>query len=242
MATSPDPQDPHTQCAPTSQGRRPPVPRRPTLLLGAVLCATLFTLLTWQIAADGPLRRLDERLGRALIDGPLPDGVAELLADLGNTAVALPVLAAVIAGTAWRARGSGAYRWWLPPLLAALAMAAVPALVVPLKAAVDRPGPPGADGTGYYPSGHTATATVAYGAAVLLLLPHLSRLRRALPLACVLLNAGVGLGLVVRGYHWPADVVGSWLLCGVLLQALVLVRLSALSRSTRRSSSRTPGC
>ncbi|MEV0444770.1 phosphatase PAP2 family protein [Streptomyces spectabilis] len=228
--------DPHHQCAPTSQGNRPPVPGRPTVhLVLLAVGALLFALLTWQIAADGPVRRLDERLGRALSGALLPRPLAEFFADLGNMAVALPVLAAALAYTAWRGRRAGTHRWWLPPLLAALAMAAVPALVVPLKAAVDRGAPPGMDGTGYYPSGHTATATVAYGAATLLLLPCL-RAPRALTAVCVLVNLAVGLGLVVRGYHWPADVVASWLLCGGLLGVM------SLGRSTRRSSSRTPGC
>ncbi|MEU6125657.1 phosphatase PAP2 family protein [Streptomyces sp. NPDC047123] len=189
------------------------------------VCALLFALLTWGVVADGPLRRADERAGRALTGSRLPDAAAEFLADLGNTTVAVPVLFAVLAYTAWRAHRAGAFRWWLPPVAAALAMAAVPALVVPLKAAVDRTGPPGMDGSGYYPSGHTATATVAYGAAVLLVLPLLRGAygRRELVIGCVLLNVGVGLGLTRRGYHWPADVVASWLLCGMLLQVMVLV-------------------
>ena len=38
--------------------------------------------------------------------------------------------------------------------------------------------------------------------------------------ACAVVNAGVGFGLVRRGYHWPLDVVGSWCLCAVLLTLL----------------------
>ncbi|OMI40618.1 integral membrane protein [Streptomyces sparsogenes DSM 40356] len=103
------------------------------------------------MAAHGPLRPLDERLDRALTapSGPgatlLPSSAAEFFADLGNMTVALPVLAAVVGWVAWRERGAGATaaRRWLPPLAAAVAMAAVPALVAPAKALVDRPGPPG---------------------------------------------------------------------------------------------------
>ncbi|MBM7171251.1 phosphatase PAP2 family protein [Streptomyces sp. G44] len=78
---------------------------------------------------------------------------------------------------------------------------------------------------GFYPSGHAATAAVAYGAAVLLVLPLLRRAdgRRALLVGCVLLNVAVGFGLVRRGYHWPLDVVASWLLCGMLLTAMAAV-------------------
>ncbi|MEU5899167.1 MULTISPECIES: phosphatase PAP2 family protein [Streptomyces] len=215
-----------------------PAPRRPVLTLAPSVL--LFALLTWQVVADGPLRRADERVGRALTGSRLPDRAAEFLADLGNATVAVPVLVAVAAYTAWRARRGGAFRWWLPAVAALVAMAAVPVLVVPLKAVIGRTGPPGMAGDGYFPSGHAATAAVAYGAAVLLLLPLLRGAygRRELVIGCCLLNVAVGFGLVRRGYHWPLDVVASWCLAAVLLRAVVLV----VSRSTGRSSSRTPSC
>lgn len=170
---------------------------------------------------DGPLVRVDERVSRALIH---PDRLSELLSDLGNVQIAVPVLAVVLAHVAWRARASGTDRWWLPPLSAALLMALVPALIVPLKELTDRPGTPAVPpATGYYPSGHTATAAVAYGAATLLLLPRLRspRTRRTLVTGCGLLVLGVSYGLVRRGYHWPLDVVASWCLSLILLQLLV---------------------
>lgn len=154
----------------------------------------LFAAVTWQVAVHGPLARLDERAGRALAGrGPRP--LTELLADLGNLQVALPVLAAALAYAVWRGRRRAA-------LYAGLAMALVPAVVVPLKVLVDRVGPLTAE-TGYYPSGHTATALVAYGGAALVL-----RRRRLMPVAA-LLTVATGIGLVLRGYHWPLDVVGS---------------------------------
>ncbi|MFE2260976.1 phosphatase PAP2 family protein [Streptomyces griseosporeus] len=219
-------------------GTSPPVPGRPTsfrltALLG--LPAVLFALVTWQVLADGPLVGLDRRLSRVLIQ---PDRFSELLADLGNIEVAVPVLALAAAFAAWRGRAAGQDRWWLPPLAAGLAMALVPALVVPLKEWTDRPGPPVLPpGTGYFPSGHTATAFVAYGGALLLLLPSVASpvARRVLQLACVVLVFGVSYGLVRRGYHWPLDVVASWCLCSVLLTLLWLV----LSRSSRRTSAGT---
>ncbi|MEU1492783.1 phosphatase PAP2 family protein [Streptomyces sp. NPDC005776] len=170
----------------------------------------LFALTTWQIAAEGPLRRLDERTGRALV-GHGPERLTELLADLGNMQVALPVLGCAIVWSLLRGERRA-------PLAAVLAMAAVPLLVVPLKDWIARPGPL-TDATGYYPSGHAATAAVAYGAAALLLSPHV---RRAwmMPVAAVLMTVATGIGLVLRGYHWPLDVAGSWWLCGVLLVAL----------------------
>ncbi|MEV7869289.1 phosphatase PAP2 family protein [Streptomyces sp. NPDC088124] len=161
---------------------------------------------TWQTAVDGPLRPADERLGLALA-GEGPEPLTQFLSDLGGMPVALPVLALAL-GEAFR-RGQRAR-----PLAAVVAMAAVPALVVPLKMWIDRPGPL-TDATGYYPSGHTATAMVAYGGAALLLAPYAGR-SRMLPVAA-LLTLATGVGLVLRGYHWPVDVLGSLALCGMLL-------------------------
>ncbi|MBN0047859.1 phosphatase PAP2 family protein [Streptomyces actuosus] len=225
-------------------GTSPPVPGRPTsfpsrsrlpLLLG--LPALVFALITWQVLADGPLLRLDARLSRLLVD---PDRFSELLADLGNVQVAVPVLAVAAVRAALRGRAAGVDRWWLPAAAAAVVMALVPALVVPLKEWTDRPGTPVVpSAAGYYPSGHTATAAVAYGGAVLLLLPRLrsAAARWVLVLAAAALVLGASYGLVRRGYHWPLDVVASWCLGTVLL---VLLR-SLLSRSSRRRSAGTPG-
>ncbi|MEU1118267.1 MULTISPECIES: phosphatase PAP2 family protein [unclassified Streptomyces] len=236
MSASPSP-SPASRGVPAPPEGRPPAPRHPALVVS--LCVLAFALLTWQVVAGGPLRRADERAGRALAASRLPDRAAEFLADLGNATVAVPVLVAVAAYTAWRARRGGADRWWLPATAALLAMAAVPVLVVPLKVLVARTGPPGMAGDGYFPSGHTATAAVAYGAAALLLLPLLRGAygRRELLIGCCLLNVTVGFGLVRRGYHWPLDVAASWCLSVALLQVVLV----AVSRSTRRSSSRTPG-
>ncbi|MGP2441994.1 phosphatase PAP2 family protein, partial [Streptomyces sp. JW3] len=215
----------------------PPVPGRPTFSpLFLLLPLVLFALITWQVVADGPLLRADQRVSRALVR---PDRFSELLSDLGNTQVALPVLALALVCAAWHGRAAGADRWWLPPVAGALLMALVPALVVPLKVWTDRPGTPAvAPGTGYFPSGHTATALVAYGTAVLLLRPLLRSpaARRCLGLAGAVLVLGVSYGLVRRGYHWPLDVVASWCLFGAGLGALHLL----LSRRRTEEHHRRP--
>ncbi|MEV5204337.1 phosphatase PAP2 family protein [Streptomyces sp. NPDC053720] len=204
------------QTGPTGRpGTIPPVPGRPALLLSLALSfLALFALTAWQVAADGPLRGPDERTGRAVV-GHGPARLTEFLADLGNTQIALPVLGCAIAWALVR----GARR---APLYAALAMGAVPLLVVPLKAWIARPGPL-TEATGYFPSGHAATAMVAYGAAALLVAPYLRRpWSWMMPVAAVLLTTATGIGLVLRGYHWPLDVLGSWFLCGAVLLLLPL--------------------
>ncbi|MER5728481.1 phosphatase PAP2 family protein [Streptomyces sp. NPDC002138] len=176
--------------------------------------------------ATGPLLTPDARLSRALLRG-LPDAVTERLADLGNVQVAVPVLVLAMAYAVRRSRR------WRPALAAGLAMALVPALIVPLKEWTARPGPLEPWAAGYFPSGHTATATVAYVGAALLVGPYA---RRPWPMAAALLLAGAtATGLVLRGFHWPLDVLASGLLCLPLLLCV-----GAVSRSTRGSSSRTP--
>ncbi|MGW6568789.1 phosphatase PAP2 family protein [Streptomyces sp. NPDC054975] len=163
----------------------------------------LLAVVTWQVLVEGPLARLDERLSRSLVDR-VPRWFSELGADLGNMTVALPVLACAMAYAVWRGRRSQA-------LFAGLAMALVPLLVIPLKEWTARPGPLEPWAAGYYPSGHTATAMVAYVGAALLVSPRL------LPLAAALTTL-TGAGLILRGYHWPLDVLASVALCVPLLR------------------------
>ncbi|MBV7243897.1 phosphatase PAP2 family protein [Streptomyces sp. MW-W600-10] len=219
-------------------GTPPPVPGWPAPLVSGYvsgllgLLAVLFALITWQVVVEGPLLRLDERVGPKLF-GRGPAGLTQVLSDLGGMAVALPVLTVVIAYALWR-------RALRLAVYAALTMAAVPALVIPLKVATARQGPL-TEAVNYYPSGHTATAAVAYGASalVLLALPRPAWLRAAswprtwmMPVAAILLTTATGIGLVLHGYHWPLDVLASWCLGPLVLAPLWWVSC----RSSRRSS------
>ncbi|MEU6168341.1 phosphatase PAP2 family protein [Streptomyces tanashiensis] len=197
-------------------GTTPPVPGRPALFSALVALAVV----TWQVLVHGPLARLDERVSGSLVD-TVPRRLSELTSDLGNMTVALPVLACAMAYAVWRGRRAAA-------LYAGLAMAAVPLLVIPLKEWTARPGPLEPWAQGYYPSGHTATAAVAYFGAAFLVS------NRLIPVAAVL-TAVTGTGLILRGFHWPLDVFAS--LC------LSLIVLAVSSSCMRRSSARTAtGC
>ncbi|MFJ7267708.1 phosphatase PAP2 family protein [Streptomyces sp. NPDC099050] len=208
-------------------GTTPPVPGRPATLLSAssavsALCVVLFALTTWQVLVSGPLLVPDAALSRLLVR-TVPDAVTQRLSDLGNVPVAVPVLllAALYAARRGNRRGAAA---------AALAMALVPALIVPLKEWTGRPGPLEPWASGYYPSGHTATAYVAYAGAALLVRPY-TRGRWPLFLAAAL-TALTATGLILRGYHWPLDVLASLLMCTPLLLGVRAV----MRRRPRRSA------
>ncbi|WP_435848773.1 phosphatase PAP2 family protein [Streptomyces lavendulae] len=211
------PQTPRGARQPDPGGRPgtiPPVPGRPAILSAAAalsaLCAVLFALITWQVRVSGPLLTPDHALSRAVVR-TVPDAVTERLADLGNVPVAVPVLVLAMLYAARRGRARAA-------LTAGLAMALVPALIVPLKEWTARPGPLEPWAAGYFPSGHTATALTAYTAAALLVAPYT---RRPWPAAlAALLTALTAAGLVLRGFHWPLDVLASLLLCTPLLLAV----------------------
>jgi undecaprenyl-diphosphatase len=186
-------------------------------------------VVSWQVAVNGPLLGLDRavrhdtaRLRASLHSAPL-DSLAHLLADLGSTVPAIPVLLGAGALAAWRLWRAGRPRWWVPLPVAAGAALLIPLLVVPAKAWFARPGPgegplpPGA--WGWYPSGHTTTAAISFGVAALLLG---RTVRRSWPFTAgaALLWGGVGAGLVWCDYHWFLDVVGGWCLSGVVLWCL----------------------
>ncbi|MCY0957135.1 phosphatase PAP2 family protein [Streptomyces sp. H27-H5] len=186
----------------------------------------LFALVTWQVLASGPLLVPDEEFSRAVV-GTVPDAATERLSDLGNVPVALPVLVLAMAYAARRGRRRAA-------LAAGLAMIAVPALVVPLKEWTARPGPLEPWAAGYFPSGHTATSLVAYVGAALLIAPY-TRRPWPVPLALAL-AALTAVGLILRGFHWPLDVVASVLMCTPLL---LVVRRAAGPGGRRKGDRET---
>ena len=159
-----------------------------------VLCALLFALITWQVIADGPLRDADERLGPWITGSRLPDGAAEFLADLAGSPSPSPSSPPPSPTRAGAATGPAPTAGGWPRRPRPWPWPRSRLLVIPLKELIGRTGPPGMDGSGYYPSGHTATAMVAYGGAALLLLPFVrgTYARRELVIACGLLNFGGG--------------------------------------------------
>ncbi|NEY31901.1 phosphatase PAP2 family protein [Streptomyces sp. PRKS01-65] len=117
--------------------------------------------------------------------------------------------------------------WWTAGWLAAACVLGS-VLQQALKAAVGRPRPvwPDPVDSAHYaafPSGHAMTAALVSG--LLLWLLHRHRAARAVRLAAltaaVVSVAGVGLTRVWLGVHWPSDVVGGWLLGGLVVAVAV---------------------
>lgn len=118
--------------------------------------------------------------------------------------------------------------WWTAVWLAVTC--AVAAIVQQsLKSAVDRPRPvwrDPVDSAHYaaFPSGHAMTAMVVCGL-LLWLLPRFGAgraLRRTALAVAVVSVLGVGLTRVWLGVHWLSDVVGGWLLGGLVVAVAVV--------------------
>jgi undecaprenyl-diphosphatase len=228
----PDPTGPEPPARPAAAGRAERW-RSPWLISAGLLL--ILILLTIDVLANGPLVAADRHIRAAvqahatsprwlgLSQGRLAP--AQLIVDLGNNQVAIPVLAvcALIAV---------ARRQTLRPLLAAAAgVVLLLATVVPAKILIERSGPglgPVAAGSlGVFPSGHTATSSVCYGLAVLLLVPVLpARFRAPAVAAVAAVCLLVGLALVWCDYHWFTDVLAGWALSGIIIQ--VCLRLTPL--------------
>jgi len=89
-----------------------------------------------------------------------------------------------------------------------------------------------------FPSGHALTSFVAAGVLLILLLPHLSRGRRALLITAVLLVAAIGFSRLLLGVHYFSDILGSWLIGTAML--LILAGVFRRPNSAPTLSSRSP--
>jgi len=159
----------------------------------------------------------------------LADGITQL----GAGAVVYPLtLTAVLVAVV-------GYRRWAEAALVAVALLSGQSLRALTNRLVDRPRPPHADwlinASGRaWPSGHTATAVLAYGLLVALFWPILTRavIRVAAVAAATLIALAVGLSRVYLGVHWPSDVLGGWAF-GALWLTIAVTAISALRFHTR---------
>ncbi len=153
---------------------------------------------------------------RSLAPGDGAASVMRVLTHLGATDVALPLcllVAYVLARIGDRSALLGLVG----------AYAATQAIVTLVKVIVERARPDSAEALaqagGYaFPSGHSATAVVTYGALALIAARHLGPgARNAAIAAAVALAVLVGITRVYLGVHYPSDVLAGWLLGGLVL-------------------------
>ena len=209
-------------------GTEPAATRR-TALGGWWLSAALlvlFALTWWQVAAHGPVTRWDVHVRRYVLAWADSSQwhwayhPARGACDLAN-----PDPATAVLGVATLAATYFTRRWW--PLITAVSAGAFLLIVIPLlKVVVARPGPGqatlGNARLGFFPSGHTATAMLCYGTALLLVnrLVASRAARRAIAVVTVVLIATIASALIWCDFHWLSDVLGSAFLCGAVLYVL----------------------
>lgn len=193
-----------------------------------VLMAAALAALWGLLALNGS--DLDARLSLAVQRhrSPVGDNTMRFLTRLGDPLLLLGLGVGAGAVCLWRGQRHAAVH--------VLACALAAPLNYGIKLLVRHPRPPiefllagsAATGSGF-PSGHAMGSCISYGfLAVLIGYSSLRRRERALWMALlILLPLLVGFSRVYLGVHWPTDVLGGWLVGG-----LVLVGLSAAYRRT----------
>lgn len=190
------------------------------LLILAAACAALFGIVLVAAHHSGLGHSLDERglIGLASADSGLVEEISVRIAQLGDPIQVALIALGLSAVAALRGRPRVA--------LAVLMLIAATSVSSQLLKELFAQSPSGPIGTAlfrseeFFPSGH-ATAAMALALGGVMVAP-----RRARPAAAVLgslLALGVGVSVVVDGWHYPSDVLGGYLLATVW--ALVLVAL-----------------
>lgn len=190
----------------------------------------LLVVLLGVAVANGLTLGIDVAIIRTVRDPSLVAALAflEPITQLGSTPVvsAVALLALVVEALARRP--------WLGAS-AAVTIGLVALVNGGIKRVVDRARPdllpPILAEAGYsFPSGHSSSAMVAYGIVAVLVArsPRLPGwVRRTAVFACAAVIGLVGLSRVYVGVHFPSDVLGGWLLGGVVV--LLFAELTRVS-------------
>ena len=183
--------------------------------LAVALVGIPFGLLLHQVTTDGPLTALDDSAARWLhirIQGE--DGVIGFLHAVSFTGKPIFLLFAVGIPGAWVLYHGG------KKLAIFLAVTCIGGGIVDtiIKVAVGRPRPkveqPIVEAFGNsFPSGHSMSAVVCYGALLLVFLPLMSNRVRNIAIGLyVLLVLAIGLSRLMLGVHFISDVLGGYVL------------------------------
>lgn len=194
------------------------------LVVAVVLVGIPFGLLLHQVATEGPVTGLDDRLARDL-NARVHDEPVALAVLTGISFLGKPIVLALVTGAAigW-ALARRAHR-----LALFLAVTGIGAGIVntALKVAVGRARPdvdvPVHEAFGLsFPSGHAMLSTACYGALLVALLPLVpGAWRTAVRWATVGLVLAIGVTRLALGVHFLTDVIGghvlglAWLVASV---------------------------
>ncbi|MDG4832466.1 phosphatase PAP2 family protein [Solwaraspora sp. WMMD1047] len=212
----------YARSAPPAQPPLAASPARPPLAVPLAALAGFGLLLVLTIGGWAPLDDWDARVSEWFrgYGDQRPDLVAVIRIGTDVAATVPFLIAGLLVSLALAGR-----RDFRPAFLCAAVTVAVPLLWGLMHWALHHPRP--ADGfvlvqSNGFPSGHTSNAAAAALVAVLLLWPRCGRAGRAVTVGLAVAFAlAVGLTRLALLVHWPADVLGGWLL------ALVVVPLAA---------------
>ena len=195
----------------------------PALLVAALI---VFLLVTVDVLVGGPLTHLDATVSAWARSTGLPGNgwtrpgqeQADQLVNLGDREVVGIIVLITVGWICIRART-------VPQLVRLAVLAGMAAsIVLAFKYGIERQAPSGVHGPEAlrsYPSGHTATAVILWGALYSVVAEHQDQAvsRQVAWLLSWLAPLLVMVGMVLRDYHWVTDLVGAAALCTVLLLA-----------------------
>lgn len=190
---------------------------RLVLIAGGLLLTgiPLPSLLILVRSSWGPLHRLDFTIA-ATLNRHISGHLGEVKWWEAVSAVAGPTVLRIAAGIAavvlwFRGRRSVAVLVVVTMTGAAVLSGVTKALVNRVRPVVSHP--VDRAGGGSFPSGHALTSFVAFGLAVIIVLPVLSGFWRTLVTATAALPVvAVGFSRVILGVHYVSDVIGGWII------------------------------
>jgi membrane-associated phospholipid phosphatase len=184
--------------------------RRGLLVSGAMLAgAAVVTALLLLPATAAAVQAVDDAVwrGAGAVENRPTTAIAVALSWLGSGLINWPLRAAALLLLAWRTH-------WLRLAAFALAVVTSELFIGPVKAALDRPRPPGSlieTSAAAFPSGHAiATAVTAVGLVLVLATPGRSRWRWEI--YAVAFTSVMALSRVYLRAHWLSDTVAGALL------------------------------
>jgi membrane-associated phospholipid phosphatase len=176
----------------------------------------VFALLTLLVRAHfGPLYTVDQgvavRLNHAVARHPLLVRILTLVTQLGARQQLIGIVAVVVIGLLIRRQHRLALYLVITGLGSVILDPTLKLIIGRLRPVV--PDPIAHGGGNSFPSGHSLSSFIVYGALLLVFLPVVKKRWRPYAIALVaLLIVAVGFSRIALGVHFVSDVVGAWCL------------------------------